>query len=353
MTTKGRPSEKQGRAQKASTANGGKTNNNKNKRKTNLTSSSSCLPPPATASPNRSRKRKSSAIEQTPKKRNSKSSKHLKSSTPPTVSRGRALKRDTHQKPSNHHLQSNLGTNDSSGKVQFNLGRDFSFHKSRSHSTTRTVSTRSSSVVSNYSTASTPGKPRSSSITSRMSSWRRSISEPAPEPSEEDKLIMALAWRSYHLPGNGVCADWIQFFRNTHPLFGICCHHPLHPVRWSMRMLHLVGSVVFGLLITNLIWLYMIYDDQLDADRSVVTISIGGPNQTSIPGFSEASSITNITSTDGDGTNIEITEGMVVLWTSGGCVHSFFDLTGKWFDFSLKRQVLRSGLKRLILNFST
>ena len=49
---------------------------------------------------------------------------------------------------------------------------------------------------------------------------------------EQEELLPALAHRSYHLPGHGYCSDLVQYFANTHPLFGMCCHHPMHPVRY-------------------------------------------------------------------------------------------------------------------------
>lgn len=42
---------------------------------------------------------------------------------------------------------------------------------------------------------------------------------------QQRELIPALAWRSYHLPGNSWCQDWMQYYKNNHPVFGICCHH--------------------------------------------------------------------------------------------------------------------------------
>ena len=77
------------------------------------------------------------------------------------------------------------------------------------------------------------------------------------EHDQEQELMMlpvALAYRSYHLPGYGCCADWFQYFCNTHPLFGLCCHHKQHPVKYvhtillgrqSMRMDGL-GELLFG-----------------------------------------------------------------------------------------------------------
>jgi hypothetical protein len=125
-------------------------------------------------------------------------------------------------------------------------------------------------------------------------------------------MISALGQRSYHLPGNSWCADWCQFFANNHPLFGICCHHALNPVKVRMRIVNLVGSIVFGLLVTNIIWLWFIYNED---DATFVTISVDGIDLTN--------SNSTITSTQ----EIQITEGMLLLWTVGGGLHAIFDNT--------------------------
>ncbi|KAL7575851.1 hypothetical protein ACA910_003169 [Epithemia clementina (nom. ined.)] len=150
---------------------------------------------------------------------------------------------------------------------------------------------------------------------------------------ERDELMPALANRNYHLPGNGWCADWFQYFCNTHPVFGICCYHRLHPVKFPMRLLQLVGSIVFGLLVTNLIWLFLVYDETLDADRAIVTVSIGGgTNETDwLDSLSDrhSSNVTEDIETTTP-TTVQVTEGMIFLWTVGGMIHAFHDNT-IWF----------------------
>mmetsp|Transcript_8739 Transcript_8739/g.21316 ORF Transcript_8739/g.21316 Transcript_8739/m.21316 type:complete len:474 (-) Transcript_8739:49-1470(-) len=144
----------------------------------------------------------------------------------------------------------------------------------------------------------------------------------------DNEIIAAMAVRSYHLPSYSSCADWVQYFRNTHPLFGMCCHHPLHPVKWPMRLLHLLGSIVFGLLVTNLIWLFMVYENERDTDRAVVTIDVGALNETKLGQVIPLGNLTSSNSESGDGTTeIEITEGMIFLWTVGGTLHALFDNT--------------------------
>jgi len=142
--------------------------------------------------------------------------------------------------------------------------------------------------------------------------------------SERDRTVPALAWRAYHLPGNSWCDDWVQYFANNHPLFGICCHHRLHPIQFRMRIVNFIGSIMFGLAVTNVIWLWYIYNE----DETVVTITLGGEDEVqNVTTVIEAlNNQTNATLVEGSD-DIEITEGMVVLWTVGGGLHALFDNT--------------------------
>jgi hypothetical protein len=117
------------------------------------------------------------------------------------------------------------------------------------------------------------------------------------DPScDEETIVPLLAGRSCHLPGNNWRADWIQWFRNNHILFGICLHHPLHPLEWWERSLALAASVSFGLVATNIVYQL----DQFDHER-----------------MSE-----ELFSVDGH----TVTKGMALLWTFGGLGHSIFDM---------------------------
>jgi len=160
---------------------------------------------------------------------------------------------------------------------------------------------------------------------------------------DRDQTVPALANRNFHLPGNDRWTDdWLQYvIKNNHPVFGICCHHPLHPVRKWSRAVILVGSVSFGLLVTNVIWLWFYYHD----DETVIRISFGGGAGTQLHAGAGGDTV-NATevATDGDmhGYNVEgsigsspggeviITEAMIVLWTVGGALHALFDNT-VWF----------------------
>lgn len=111
-----------------------------------------------------------------------------------------------------------------------------------------------------------------------------------------NQLVPLLARRSCHLPGNDWRADWVQWFCNNHILFGICLHHPWHPVeRWE-RAVALAASISFSLVATNVVYL----------------MHVRNPEQmeTEILSYSDYA----------------ITYGMVLLWTLGGLCHSIFEL---------------------------
>jgi len=116
---------------------------------------------------------------------------------------------------------------------------------------------------------------------------------------DDDDLRRLLAARSYHLPGNGWCGDWIQWMRNNHPLFGICCKYRQHPVGIGHRIILLLGSVSFGIAATNLVFLYYhLYEER---NGTLLTIYLGD-------------------------NNYELTYEMIVVWTLGSFLHSIVDL---------------------------
>lgn len=139
--------------------------------------------------------------------------------------------------------------------------------------------------------------------------------------SERDIIIPALAIRSYHLPGNSYWQDWFSYLANNHPIFGICCHHRLHPVRTKIRVLSLLGSIAFGLAATNIIWLYFQQHD----DPTLLTLA---PNNvtSAVPAVTVPGNSTESVKSS----SIEITQSMLVLWTLGGGTHALFDNT-IWF----------------------
>jgi hypothetical protein len=117
--------------------------------------------------------------------------------------------------------------------------------------------------------------------------------------AQRRRFIRRLAARAYHFPGNTWFEDWLQYTKNTHLVFGIFFHHPLHPVTGKERCIILLGSVAVGLLMSNLIYLWFV-EANFGMHDPVLSL---GP----------------------DG-NLAITKLMITLWTLGSFVHTIFDL---------------------------
>jgi hypothetical protein len=115
-------------------------------------------------------------------------------------------------------------------------------------------------------------------------------------------LVQYLALQSFHLPGNSYCQDWWQYMFNNHPVFGICCHHRLHPIKACTRIVALVGTIIFGLAMTNFFYLFYLSNPQFN--QVVLTLVTDGD----------------------DGEEWTLTTGMLLLWTVGGTVHTMYNL---------------------------
>ena len=89
---------------------------------------------------------------------------------------------------------------------------------------------------------------------------------------DHQRLIKALSAQAYHLPGYTYWEDWKQYCYNNHPMFGICLHHKLHPIGWGMRALCFIASIVFGLVITNIVWMWA---ETLDDNSAVFHVDMG------------------------------------------------------------------------------
>lgn len=125
------------------------------------------------------------------------------------------------------------------------------------------------------------------------------------EMAEEENLIRLLSMRSAHLPGNNWYQDWIQFIKNNHPLFGLCFHHRLHPIRVGQRIYIFIASVSFGLLATNLVYLFYMLSSE-NFDEKIFRIYVQVKEGTFQP--------------------LEISQGMMALWAFNGIAHALFDL---------------------------
>lgn len=105
---------------------------------------------------------------------------------------------------------------------------------------------------------------------SNMGKSRAAMPSQVTDP-EEAMLVQCLALQSYHLPGNSWAQDWKQFMLNNHPVLGICCHHPKHPIKACTRFVALIGSCVVGLAITNLFYLFckfLLHDERIEFLRT-------------------------------------------------------------------------------------
>ena len=146
---------------------------------------------------------------------------------------------------------------------------------------------------------------QSSSHSSRMGRNSTRIQTENSEAEHNQKVTRLLAVRSYHLPGYNCCQDYISWFKNNHPLLGLCCRNKLNPIGTSPRIIILFSSIFFGLIATNLVFLFFRYYD--GNNYSVVKIDIGDDPDAYLSHF-------------------EVSAESIVLWTLGGIVHSVVDL---------------------------
>jgi len=140
-----------------------------------------------------------------------------------------------------------------------------------------------------------------------------------------EEIIQALANRDYHIPGNNWCQDWWAWIGNNHPLFAMCCRHRLHPLKSNEIFVHYMSSVLFGLALTSVVFLYFKHND-LKMDNVIVTVpsvtvNATNPLQNDI-NFADALKDTSLRQYEYD-----ITNGDLILWTIGGVLHGIFDLS--------------------------
>mmetsp|Transcript_61564 Transcript_61564/g.150705 ORF Transcript_61564/g.150705 Transcript_61564/m.150705 type:complete len:424 (-) Transcript_61564:309-1580(-) len=147
------------------------------------------------------------------------------------------------------------------------------------------------------------GRKSSNDATVSPSSFASSSAGP-PNNSEGDDddgvVVQALALQMYHLPGNSWCGDWWMFMRNNHPVFGICCHDKVHPIGSCQRIIALIGTVLFGLALTNMFYLFYLWNPRFDQV------------------------IAQFVTRNGD--IWVLTTGMLLLWTVGSSLHCAFNL---------------------------
>eukprot|EP00529_Nitzschia_sp_RCC80_P018495 CAMPEP_0113494630 /NCGR_PEP_ID=MMETSP0014_2-20120614/29202_1 /TAXON_ID=2857 /ORGANISM="Nitzschia sp." /LENGTH=500 /DNA_ID=CAMNT_0000388521 /DNA_START=106 /DNA_END=1608 /DNA_ORIENTATION=- /assembly_acc=CAM_ASM_000159 len=184
---------------------------------------------------------------------------------------------------------------------------------------------------------------------------QRQLQQQQPLSPLEEERRNALGQGFYHLPGNPTepnkwWKDYCQFFRNNHPLLAPCLQDKLHPISKPMRAVGLIGSLMVGLVITNVIFLWFLpnYGDSTSEGETNVAIfklSTGGfaiQNGTSVT-YYDSSQKDGSSSGEGqdggippevaaalsDQTTIEYygSTELIILWTVGSLVHSLFDAT--------------------------
>lgn len=132
---------------------------------------------------------------------------------------------------------------------------------------------------------------------------------------EELYFIRLLSRKAMHLPNGNWWSDWVNFIKNNHPLFGMCFHHELHPLKVQHRLYLLLASVSFGLTATNCVYLYNAYNNE---EMSKVLIEFALKEDSPL-------NVENIEA-------LEITYGTFALWTFGGLLHGAFDISIWYFS---------------------
>jgi hypothetical protein len=144
------------------------------------------------------------------------------------------------------------------------------------------------------------------------------------DDSNRQAVIAALLVRAYHLPGNtSWWQDWYQYIINNHAVLGIWFHHQYHPVSRKMRICFLLASALFGLALTNIIYLAFVFTDT-DYNRGYVTIHvINATDYTSVTTGIGAPPPTVLDTAVSS--VLSVTNGNIALWTIGSALHALFD----------------------------
>jgi hypothetical protein len=142
--------------------------------------------------------------------------------------------------------------------------------------------------------------------------------------NDDDFIRGKLARRAYHLPGNTYCEDYKMYMTNNHLIFGLFFYDKRSPVRIKHRVLILLGSLTFGLTITNVIFLWgnkVFHDEEItSAFRDWAT--------STFPKLNNGTTDTN-TIIDDASTRMKMYTGtqLTFLWTAGSGIHAAFDMT--------------------------
>ena len=111
--------------------------------------------------------------------------------------------------------------------------------------------------------------------------------------------------------------DLYQYLINNHPFVGIFLYHPLHPVRIGTRILTFLASIIFGLTITNIIYMVFVLEHQ-QFDKTVF-------NMTTTLTSHGISTTTGNAALDRQFSQLQVTNGMIALWTVGAALNALYD----------------------------
>ncbi|CAB9506123.1 expressed unknown protein [Seminavis robusta] len=179
---------------------------------------------------------------------------------------------------------------------------------------TNKKNTAPAKTKSNSTTSSATTNKKNAATTNKKQDTPKDTPEEIPLTPEEQHIQKLLGEGAYHLPGNTTWwSDWIQYFANNHPLFSACFQHPLHPISKWMRLVQIIGSIMVGLVITNIIFLLFIQNDN-PQDELVSALK---PKQS----LDEKRQIIE------DYTTVDLSPGMLLLWTAGSAIHAVWDNT--------------------------
>jgi hypothetical protein len=142
-------------------------------------------------------------------------------------------------------------------------------------------------------------------------------------------VMAALLVRAYHLPGNtSWWQDWYQYIINNHAVLGIWFHHAYHPVSRHMRICFLLASALFGLALTNIIYLAFVFSDT-NYNRGYVMIRVTNATAvaaTTVAGGGDAAiAAPTVLDTAVVSSVLSVTNGNIALWTIGSALHALFD----------------------------
>jgi hypothetical protein len=132
------------------------------------------------------------------------------------------------------------------------------------------------------------------------------------ERRERDAIVPYLMRHAYHLPGNSWSQDWWQYMTNNHPVFSLCLRHRYHPLGWKLVFVNLLGSMLFGLALTSIVYCVFVFMGQ-DSEQELLRYQTGVASTGIDPNLDSAL------------TSVSVTTGNLVLFFVGAPIHGLYD----------------------------